>query len=463
MSDSDDRKRPNKPATVVGALFTAPITVIAATGMAEPAIAATGAESASENALPDLAALANLSVDQSSVGQQSLHTVAAGESAAQIAALHGLTTRELLRINRLSESSLLFPGQILRLVGDAVEPSVVAKMVGPTQHTVAAGETLHSLALQYDIKLSSLLAINNLQQGSLIFPGQILQLREVSPQQVTAKAITRGSEHEVAEGETLTSIAHSHKVSISALLKANSLTRTSLIFVGQILEIPEQRTYSANSSQKFGNEIGQPTNVCIFHGFHKIKAGETISKLAAKFGTTQQAILSANRLTWNSTIYIGQKLIIPSAHSALDCPSLTVLSEEMRANAKLIIEVGRDLGISDYGIVIALATAMQESSLRNVAFGDRDSVGLFQQRPAAHWGTKTQIMNPEYSIRAFFGGSTSPTKGAARGLLDIHGWSRLPLTEAAQAVQISAHPTAYARWEPSAWKWLIELDQLEDS
>ena len=113
--------------------------------------------------------------------------------------------------------------------------------------------------------------------------------------------------------------------------------------------------------------------------------------------------------------------------------------------------------------VIALATAMQESSLRNIAFGDRDSVGLFQQRPSAHWGTKQQIMNIDYAARAFFGGATSPTRGVARGLLDISGWQRLPLTEAAQAVQISAHPTAYAKWEPSAWKWLADLDGLEDS
>jgi hypothetical protein len=68
-----------------------------------------------------------------------------------------------------------------------------------------------------------------------------------------------------------------------------------------------------------------------------------------------------------------------------------------------------------------------------------------------------QIMNPEYSARAFFGGKTSPTLGAARGLLDIKGWSSKSLTEAAQAVQISAYPNAYAKWEASAWVWLDQL------
>jgi hypothetical protein len=72
-------------------------------------------------------------------------------------------------------------------------------------------------------------------------------------------------------------------------------------------------------------------------------------------------------------------------------------------------------------------------------------------------------MKLEYSIRAFFGGTGNANRQATRGLLDIKNWSAMPLTEAAQAVQISAHPLAYAKWEPSAWNWLAELDGLEDS
>jgi hypothetical protein len=100
---------------------------------------------------------------------------------------------------------------------------------------------------------------------------------------------------------------------------------------------------------------------------------------------------------------------------------------------------------------------MQESGLRNLSYGDRDSVGLFQQRPSAHWGQAEQILKPEYAARAFFGGKTSPTYGAARGLLDIKDWSNKSVTQAAQAVQISAYPNAYAKWESSAWVWLDQL------
>jgi hypothetical protein len=129
----------------------------------------------------------------------------------------------------------------------------------------------------------------------------------------------------------------------------------------------------------------------------------------------------------------------------------------MRANANVIIKVGRDLGVSDYGIVIALATAMQESSLRNLDWGDRDSVGLFQQRPSAGWGSVANILSPTYASRLFYGGPTNPNKGYTRGLLDIKGWQSMSVTQAAQAVQISAYPNAYAKWEASARAWLAEL------
>lgn len=461
MSEVSDSKKPTKPATVLGALLTAPVAIVASTAITSPALAATETNTPENGSLPSLSGQSIERVSTSPA--QALHTVQTGETVAGIASEHGLTVKNLLDLNHLPPAAIVFPGQVLRLIGDTIEPSVVTKMVGATQHEVTEGETLHAIARKYDVKLSSLLALNKLSSDSLLFPGQVLNLREVTPQVSSARKTGRESEHEVAEGETLTSVAKLHGVSLTSLLKANSLTRTSLIFVGQILDIPEIKSTPPSALDSFGNSIGKPTTICLFHGFHKIKAGETISKLAAKFGVSQQSVLTANRLTWNSTIFIGQKLIIPDVHKASDCPDLTALSDEMAANAKLIIETGRNLGVPDYGIVIALATAMQESSLRNVSFGDRDSVGLFQQRPSAHWGTKAEIMDATYAAKAFFGGLTSPTRGVARGLLDIHGWQNLSLTEAAQAVQISAHPTAYAKWEPSAWKWLSELDGLEDS
>jgi hypothetical protein len=137
--------------------------------------------------------------------------------------------------------------------------------------------------------------------------------------------------------------------------------------------------------------------------------------------------------------------------------SVSPLSPEMAINARIIIQVGREMRISNYGIVIALATAAQESHLKNIDYGDRDSIGLFQQRPSSGWGSVSQIRDPRYAARAFFGGPNSPTPGSNPGLLDIPRWQHMTLTDAAQAVQRSAFPDAYAKWEVSAWNWFFEL------
>jgi hypothetical protein len=100
---------------------------------------------------------------------------------------------------------------------------------------------------------------------------------------------------------------------------------------------------------------------------------------------------------------------------------------------------------------------MQESSLRNIDYGDRDSLGLFQQRPSTGWGSADQLLTPSHAARLFFGGPSNPNTGVTRGLLDIRGWQSMSVTAAAQAVQISAYPEAYAKWESSARSWLAAI------
>jgi len=136
---------------------------------------------------------------------------------------------------------------------------------------------------------------------------------------------------------------------------------------------------------------------------------------------------------------------------------VTRMTDEMRKNAATIVSTGRSAGVSDAGLVIALAAAAQESGLRNVDHGDRDSLGLFQQRPSVGWGSPEQVKDPVRASRAFFGGSVNPNKGITRGLLDISGWESMSVSQAAQAVQNSAFPDHYAKWEASARAWLAEL------
>lgn len=120
------------------------------------------------------------------------------------------------------------------------------------------------------------------------------------------------------------------------------------------------------------------------------------------------------------------------------------LSKEQVTNAKTIIGVGKNAKIGDHGIQIALMTALQESKLENLDHGDRDSKGLFQQRPSQDWGTDTQVQDPVYSAKAFYGiNANCPNVG----LTQVNGWRSMPKNDAAQKVQGSGHPSAYEKWE----------------
>jgi hypothetical protein len=115
------------------------------------------------------------------------------------------------------------------------------------------------------------------------------------------------------------------------------------------------------------------------------------------------------------------------------------LSTEQAANAATIASVATTRKLPARATTIALATALQESKLVNVEYGDRDSVGLFQQRPSQGWGSPSQILDPRYSASRFFD-----------ALVKVRNWEKRKLTEAAQAVQASGHPTAYQQWEDQA-------------
>jgi endonuclease/exonuclease/phosphatase family metal-dependent hydrolase len=137
----------------------------------------------------------------------------------------------------------------------------------------------------------------------------------------------------------------------------------------------------------------------------------------------------------------------PVTATRTDGKKFTANAEQLSI-AATIIRVATETGAGDRGSVIALMTALQESELRNLDYGDRDSLGSFQQRPA--WGTAQERQTPEYAARAFFGGPKGPNQGNPPGLLDKAGWKTMGLGEAAQAVQVSQFPSAYDKWEPVA-------------
>ncbi|MEC7055674.1 C40 family peptidase [Streptomyces violaceochromogenes] len=113
--------------------------------------------------------------------------------------------------------------------------------------------------------------------------------------------------------------------------------------------------------------------------------------------------------------------------------------EEQIANAETIQATGIAMKVPARGQIVALATALQESGLRNLDYGDRDSLGLFQQRPSQGWGTAAEVRDPVHASTKFY-----------EGLLKVSGWQSMTVAQAAQAVQKSGFPDAYAKREPLA-------------
>ena len=128
----------------------------------------------------------------------------------------------------------------------------------------------------------------------------------------------------------------------------------------------------------------------------------------------------------------------PGCQVSLDGATYT-MSPEQTAHATTIAAVGKRMGLPDHAVSVALAAALQESKLFNLEYGDRDSLGLFQQRPSQGWGTPDELLTPHYAASAFY-----------RRLERVAGWETLPVTTAAQRVQRSSAPGAYAQWEHQA-------------
>lgn len=277
---------------------------------------------------------------------------------------------------------------------------------------------------------------------------------------------TRAPAHAVPEtytvqpGDTVSAIAARHGLRTPDVLALNGLGWSSVIHPGQVLRL----TGGAPAAPAPAAAPAAPASVA--GGTHTVTAGDTIFAIARRHGLSTAAVLEANGLDSSSIIYPGQTIAIPGAAVASVAPApapdpapvpaaeTVSLDAEQIANVQTIIAVGREIGVSDRAIAIALGTAMQESWLRNLDWGDRDSLGLFQQRPSTGWGSAEEVRDPVRATRAFFGGAGDPNGHRTRGLLDIPGWEGMSFADAAQAVQISAYPDRYARWEAPAYAWL---------
>ncbi|GAA2888541.1 muramidase family protein [Microbacterium esteraromaticum] len=323
-------------------------------------------------------------------------------------------------------------------------------------YTIKPGDTVSSIARAHGVATADLLSWNKLGWRSVIYPGQKLRLSPASAAAASAKpapaAPATAVTHTVVRGDTVYGIAKKYRTTVSAIMSLNSIGGSAVIRPGQKLRV--SGTIALVSASKPAPAPAAAPASTAKPTSHTVGAGDTLYGIAEKYGTSVAVLLQANDLGQGSIIYPGQKLRLQVPASA---QRSAALNDTQKAHAARIIRIGRELGVPERGIAIALATAMVESSMRNLDYGDRDSLGLFQQRPSQGWGTAEQITDVDRSIRVFYGGPQNPNGNATRGLLDIAGWQRMSFTGAAQAVQVSAYPHRYGQWEQQANRWLDTL------
>lgn len=165
--------------------------------------------------------------------------------------------------------------------------------------------------------------------------------------------------------------------------------------------------------------------------------------------TALVVVLLVNVGLWAVSFFKGAPSPLASGCTAAVGDTKYTLAPDQADNAALITAIAVRRGLPARAGSIALAVALQESKLRNITHGDLDSLGLFQQRPSQGWGTEQQILDPVYATNAFYD-----------VLIKIKGYEALPITDAAQQVQRSAYPQAYAQREPQGRAFASALTGL---
>jgi LysM repeat protein len=246
--------------------------------------------------------------------------------------------------------------------------------------TVHPGQTLSEIALVEGVSVAQLVDLNGLVDPNRIFAGQRLVIaRDTKPAAMAPTKVT----HRVAAGETLSGIAARYGTSVAAIARANGIADASYIRAGQVLAIPGATTSGAGSSAP------APAKAVT----HRVAAGETLSGIAARYGTSVAAITRANGIADASYIRAGQVLAIPGAATSASGSrmpaSMAALVSQRRAVGRIIEEEARRHGVP---VALAEAVAWQESGWQAGVVSYAGAVGVMQLTPAtADWVGSTML------------------------------------------------------------------------
>jgi LysM repeat protein len=303
------------------------------------------------------------------------YTIARGDTISAIARKFGLDTGSLLKLNKLQAKSVIYPGQKIKLTGSANGAAAKAApaKAAPAQaavsvYTVKSGDTLSGIAARHGVKLSEVFSRNGLNMRSVIHPGQRIKLgaaaaapapvRAAAPK--AAPAVASSGSYTIKSGDTLSGIAARHGVKLSAVLSANRLTMSSVIYPGHKLVIPGAATGSIQPSSSQPPAAVTPLVPSTFLGFSYPKA----------------VVSSANQ------------------NKALLNASPVPTREQMK---QIVADTARRMGVTPS---LAMAFAYQESGFNQRSVSPANAIGTMQVIPSSgQWasdlvGRKLNLLDP---------------------------------------------------------------------
>lgn len=287
------------------------------------------------------------------------YTVQSGDTLSGIALKFSTTSNKLAQLNSLSNPNLIYVGQRLLVnqgsdsnssSSDQSSSATTNTEASAASYTVKSGDTLSGIASQYNTTVNQIVSLNQLSNPNLIYVGQVLKLKNSQTTNSSSSSSSTAGTYTVKAGDTLSAIASRYSTSSSTLASLNSLSNPNLIYVGQVLKVSSNASTSSSTGSSANSTVTTAAS-------YTVKAGDTLSAIAAKYGTTYQALASANSISNPNDIYVGQVIKVSATATAASSQAASSTS----SNGSYTVKSGDTL----YGIALANGLNWQTLAKQN--------------------------------------------------------------------------------------------------
>ncbi|MCC2333467.1 LysM peptidoglycan-binding domain-containing protein [Cellulomonas wangsupingiae] len=351
-------------------------------------------------------------------GHAADYTVQEGDTLTSIARRAGTDVARIAADNALADPSRVRAGQVLRLPEKAAPAPAPA--ASAATYTVRSGDTVSAVAARHGTSVAAIVAANGLDARAFVRAGQVLTIPGATGAPAPgATPAAAGGAYTVRSGDTVSAIAARHGTTVQAVVAANGLDARATIRAGQTLTVPGAATPAA-----------PPAAPAATGASHTVRAGDTVSALAARHGTTVAAVVAANGLDARATIRTGQTLTIPGAATpaapatqlvgntfagrtyapqvvdAANQNKATLLATGAPSRAAMQAKVAATAVAMGVDPALAQAVAHQESGFDHTSVSPANAIGTMQVIPSSgEWasqlvGRDLNLLDPDDNVVA---------------------------------------------------------------